>query len=549
MTQRNKAPSIESSQLTELTPTTHFLEQPVIVDVKKIKLPTVNGGTAAPMDSDDGTIINLVYLVPNIMTTLAFSIFGFIIGAVCNKWPLSDALASWIGLFGRLYQNVMECLALPLIFTSVAICIAQLELSQKTKDVMTRTLVFFFAMSLVSTVVATFIAMAFASAFDQRVAPLAKDAPAMLQLQCPNGKYLGMDGTCSESQLSRSMVFKATNITGITLKTAPAKTISYASQISAFFQTLFPSNITDAIANQQLLGVIVFSMLLGAGVVLSHDKTNNASGENHALMLLKQISVVLELVLNWMLKWTPLATFSAMSYSVMKGTITQEQLRMALYLPVVLGVTLLAVFLVVGCGGYFIFVRKNPFKFLWYLTPGLLFLFATGSYPASIPVLMRSVEGSRQVSRTLANFTLSIGVSLSLCGTASFFIIGCYFMAYTSGQSDLLTGGRTLLLIIVSTLSSFGTPHLSGAALGYMSTIWITVFSVPVPGCYIFLVWMEWVNTRMRRVVNVIIVAFISRIIADQLDETAEDEEERRVGVQNVYHPMHRSHDSEVLHI
>ncbi|DAZ98932.1 TPA: hypothetical protein N0F65_001371 [Lagenidium giganteum] len=231
---RDNALSMEASSIAlTMTPTTQFLEQPVLLDVKKTK---ASGGVgAAPGDIEEDRIINLMFLTPNIPLTFVAAAVGFVIGAVCNKWPINDSLGAWIGLFGRLYQNVMECLALPLIFTT------------------------------------------------------------------------------------------------------------------------------------------------------------------------------------------------------------------------------------------------------------------------------------------------------------SYFVIGCFFMAYTSGQSDLLTGGRVMLLILVSTLSSFGTAHLPGAALGYISTIWITVFPVQLPTSYIYLVWMEWIITRIRRVLNVIMVAFIARIIADQLDETAEDEDDRTFSGQGMY--------------
>ncbi|DBA04600.1 TPA: hypothetical protein N0F65_012183 [Lagenidium giganteum] len=427
---RDNALSMEANSIAlTMTPTTRFPDQPVLLDVKKVKFPS--GVGAAPSEAEDDHIINLSYISPNILLTSLAAALGFVIGAVCYKWPIDDSLEAWIGLFGRLYQNVMECLALPLIFTSVAICIGQLVIFHKTKSVIIRLLVFFFGSCFLSALLATLLVLGFTSMFTVRVAPLAEGHASV-----PTASISG-----STELLIHGMVFTATNITGITLKTAPAKTISYAFQISNFFQALFPANITDAFATQQLLGIIIFSSLLGAGVVLSHESTNN-TGVNHAFVLLKQISVVLELVLNWMLTWTPMETLSAMAYSIMKATITQQQLQVAIYLPITLRITFLAVFFVIGCRGYFIFVRKNPFQFLWYLAPAQVFLFATGSYPASIPVLMRSVEGSRQVSRTLANFSLSIGVSLSLCGRASISVICCYFMAYTSGQSDLLTGGR-----------------------------------------------------------------------------------------------------------
>lgn len=531
-----------------MTPTTQFLDQPPLLDVKK---PSKNvsrfGGNGQPEEEED-RLVELTYLTPNSMWTMIASAVGFVVGGICNKYPIDSNLQEWIGLFGRLYMNVMECLSIPLIFTSVVICIAHLVQSRKTRGVILRMLFFFFLFSFLATCMAMAVTYLFTSSYIVQDAPAEETIPAVIKLQCPNNMFLKTNGVCSGEGRENADRFTATNITGLELRVDPKnrKIRSFAFQISFFFSNVFPENITLAFAESHMLGVIIFSMLLGAGVVLSHDGA--AGNVNHAFVLLKQIQVVLELILNWVIKWTPLATLSMMAYSIMKGTITQEQFSQVMYMPITLFTTLLVYFFGIGCVGFFFLVRKNPFKFMWYLLPSLLLLFATGSYEATIPVLMRSVEGSKQVSRTLAQFTLSIGVSLSLCGTASFFICSCVFMAYTSGLAEMLTGGRILALILLSTISSFGTPHVSGAALSYVSTLWITVFAVPLPPSFIFLIWMDWLNSRMRRVLNVVMVAFISRIIADQLDETAEDEEDRLgSNIPHVYHVNLRSNAAHAM--
>ncbi|RLN79248.1 hypothetical protein BBJ28_00020569 [Nothophytophthora sp. Chile5] len=74
---------------------------------------------------------------------------------------------------------------------------------------------------------------------------------------------------------------------------------------------------------------------------------------------------------------------------------------------------------------------------------------------------------------------------------------------------------------------SIGTPLVQGSALTFTCTIWRTLFTSQVPGSFAYVAAMEWVMYRLRRTYNIVAAAFIARILAEQLDETVEDEEDR----------------------
>lgn len=520
-----------------MTPTTQFLEQPALFRVAKGAGPplppgaaSASGGSKSAVPVLDDLLVDLHYASPHLIFTCAAGIAGFAIGAVLNKVGVSETAQIWIGFPGYFFISAIECLTLPLLFTSVSIGFANLTMSSKTRGVNVRVLGFFLGAAFLACVLALGVSFIFGatSLFAHKGEMAAPAASARLSLQCPNGKYLAANAsTCVGKQLRDAMAFVATNITGVSLQVAgaPPRATTFAQQIVAFFDNVVTQNIAGSFASSAFLAATVFSMLFGAGLVLAHD---SSTGEpNHVFVLLKQLDLVLELILNWLMPWTPVGTLSAMAFYVMQGTLTRATFDATLGLSLALLATLVTYFALVTCVGYWLLVRKNPLAFSLYLLPAMLFMFGSSNYTATIPVLMRCIEGSQQISRTLAQYIVSVGVSLCLPGTAAFFVVATVFMAYTAGMDAVLTPGRVIALVVVSTLGSFGVPHQAGASLTYVATIWLTLFPSPLPPSFALVMAIEWLTTRMRRTHNVLMVAVIARVIAEQLDETVEDEEDR----------------------
>ncbi|KAG7384293.1 hypothetical protein PHYPSEUDO_002822 [Phytophthora pseudosyringae] len=501
---------------------------------KGVPWPGATAQARAGADEQDDMLVDLYYKTPSLWMTVVAGAIGFVVGAVLNKYPVSGDAQLWIGLLGFLLIRALECLTLPLIFTSVTICFSNLVVSDKTRPVMVRLAIYFVLAALLASCVAVAVAFCFSGSFEVKAAPPAATTNFQFILRCPNGKYFSREDECTAVSLLDGQVLTAANVTGLPdalqLSVASASgvfldTQSLATQIVLFFGDFLTENITSAFVSVQFLGVTIFSMILGATIMAEFDP---AGGElNHVLVLIRQIHVVLEMILNWLVPYIPLGTLSMMTYSIMTGEISQEAMRNSLYFTLTMVVALLANFLFVACVLYAVLVRRNPLKFSWFLMPGVIFMLATGNYLATIPVLIRSLEKSRQVSRTMAQFTICLGVSLCLCGTAVFFVVAPIFMAYTSGLGDIVTAGRVIGLVVLATASSIGTPLVPGSALTFTCTIWRTLFTSEVPGSFVYVVAMEWVMYRLRRTYNILMAAFIARIIAEQLDETVEDEEDR----------------------
>ncbi|EEY67730.1 dicarboxylate/amino acid:cation (Na or H) symporter (DAACS) family protein [Phytophthora infestans T30-4] len=506
---------------------------PTLNNNKGVPWPGATANTTIPNEQDD-MLVDLYYKTPSLWLTTSAGLIGFVVGAVLNKYPVNEDAQLWIGLLGSLLIRALECLALPLIFTSVTKCFANLVVSDKTRPVMVRVAIYFVLAALIASCVAVAVAFCFSGSFEIKADFPEATTNFQFVLRCPNGKYFSRQDECSAQSFLDGQVLTAVNVTGfpsgvqISLASASGvfpDTQSLATQIVLFFADFLTENIASAFVTVQFLGVTIFSMIMGATIMAVYDPT--AGERNHALVLIHQVHIVLEMILNWLVPYIPLGTLSMMTYSIMTGEISQEAMRHSLYFALTMIVALVANFFFVACALYVVLVRRNPLKFTWFLMPGAIFMLATGDYLATTPVLLRSLEKSRQVSRTMAQFTICLGVSLCLCGTAVFFVVAPIFMAYTSGMGDIVTPGRVIGLVVIATASSIGLPLVPGSALTFTCTIWRTLFTSQVPGSFVHVVAMEWAMYRLRRTYNIIVAAFIARIIAEQLDETVEDEEDR----------------------
>lgn len=84
---------------------------------------------------------------------------------------------------------------------------------------------------------------------------------------------------------------------------------------------------------------------------------------------------------------------------------------------------------------YFIFLRKNPFKFYFGLVEGTLTAFATASTAAALPITFRIMTEKLKIDTRITRFVLPIGCNINMDGTALFVAIASVFIAQMNGIS------------------------------------------------------------------------------------------------------------------
>lgn len=109
---------------------------------------------------------------------------------------------------------------------------------------------------------------------------------------------------------------------------------------------------------------------------------------------------------------------------------------------------------------YFLFLRRNPFKFYLGLVQGTLTAFATASTAAALPITFRIMNEKLKIDTRITRFVLPIGCNINMDGTALFVAVASVFIAQMNGISlgfgELVTVWYILLLITLMNMTFNG---------------------------------------------------------------------------------------------
>ena len=228
---------------------------------------------------------------------------------------------------------------------------------------------------------------------------------------------------------------------------------------------MFPTNIIQAMAEASMLQVIVFSILLGIGI-----KATGARAEKLKEFFESANEVVMEMVFLVM-KLAPIGVFSLVVTVFAENGIAILQPLMAYIL------TVIAALLIHSSGTIslmlFLLARMNPLAFIKKAYPALLFGFSTASSAATIPITLRVMEQAIGVKESIAAFTVPMGATINMDGTAIMQGVATVFIAGAYGID--LTTTQYLMVILTATLASVGTAAVPGAGMITLSMVLLQV--------------------------------------------------------------------------
>ena len=156
------------------------------------------------------------------------------------------------------------------------------------------------------------------------------------------------------------------------------------------------------------------------------------------------------------------------------------------------------------------------------ISPALMTAFSTSSSSMTLPVTMRSVEERGKVSNKVTSFTLPLGATINMDGTALYECIGVIFLAQYYGSVDpefALTMGQQVLIVVMALMASIGAAGIPSAGLVMMLTI-LSALGLPLEGAALLLA-VDRPLDMMRTVVNVWSDSCGAAIIARTEGETA----------------------------
>jgi Na+/H+-dicarboxylate symporter len=273
---------------------------------------------------------------------------------------------------------------------------------------------------------------------------------------------------------------------------------------------IFPTNPVAAMAEGNMLQVIVFALLVGFALTRA-----GAAGER-LIAWFQDMEVVVMKMVGVLIELAPYGVFALLTklFATMGfGTIFD----LAAYFFTLLGVLLFHGFVVYGL----------VLRTLTPLSPSMLrqkmrrvwaFAFSTSSSGATLPVTLRTVEKRLGVNKSVAGFAVPLGATINMDGTAIMQGVATVFIAQVYGID--LTSSQLLMVVLTATLASIGTAAVPSAGLIMLSLV-LTQAGLPVEGIALIL-GVDRLLDMVRTAVNVTGDATVSAVVAyheGQLDE------------------------------
>ncbi len=276
-----------------------------------------------------------------------------------------------------------------------------------------------------------------------------------------------------------------------------------AGDIIAVFLRMVPPNIVAAAANGQMLGLIFFSLLFGFFVT----KLSSPQAETMKSFWQGMLDVMMHMT-NWVMKFAPIGVFALVA-KVVAVSGAEVFVPLAWFFATV--VVALGVHFLVTMSLVLHFVaRVNPLRHYQAMSAALLTAFSTSSSSATLPLTMECVEHKAGVSNRVTSFTLPLGATVNMDGTALYECVGAMFIAQAYGLDLTLTTQFTIVLVALVT--SIGVAGIPSASLVAISII-LGAIGLPLEGVGLILA-VDRVLDMCRTAVNVFSDSVAAVVIA-----------------------------------
>ncbi len=259
-----------------------------------------------------------------------------------------------------------------------------------------------------------------------------------------------------------------------------------------------PENIFKSMASGDMLPIIFFAMTFGFFI--------NLAGKESQRTLLGFFNSVFDVMMKItmsIIKLTPLGVFAIMAKVIAQftgdaGSLIEIFSRLGLYMvTVLLGLILHSVIVLPFI--MWITVRLNPWKHIRNMTVPLLTAFSTSSSSATLPLTIDAVENKDGVSNRISGFTLPLGATINMNGTALYECVAVIFISQAYGIE--LTTGQQTIVVLTALLAAIGSAGIPMAGLVMMSIV-LSAVGLPLEGIGLILA-VDRLLDMFRTTVNV----------------------------------------------
>lgn len=365
---------------------------------------------------------------------------------------VSLGLANWLDLPGQIFMRLVQMIMIPLVITSILTGIVS-NSSDNLRSFGLRLLFYFLLTTTVSIAIGV-----------------------IVTLILKPGQYLLSLGGFPNS--SESVVL-------------PVQESKLMENLPNAISQLIPNNPLESILSGEMLGVVIFTIILGIAVTQLHD--NVARPIIRFSEAIQKISMI---IVSWAMLLVPYAVFGLIA-ALLSRTGIEIFYGLGYYiLVVILGLAILLFF-------YLLIVlvidRQSPLSFLSKIKEPQLLAFSTASSAAVMPLSMKTADEQLGVSSRISDFVIPVGATINMDGTALFQCVTTVFMAQAYGIELPII--NLLLITFTVVAASIGTPAIPGGGVIILASV-LQSSGIPVDGL-IVIIGIDRILGMFRTAVNV----------------------------------------------
>jgi Na+/H+-dicarboxylate symporter len=363
-----------------------------------------------------------------IIAMIAGIALGFVINFKYEGKPSENLLAPF-SILADIFLRLIKMIVAPLVFTTLAVGVARQGSLQSVGRIGGKTLLWFVGGSLVSLV---------------------------LGMVLVNFFQPGADIHFTDTGVAANV---------------PAHTVL---SLKDFIGHIFPTSIFDAMAKNEILQVVVFSIFFGVAMAALHEK---------AAILIKALDAAAHVILKmtgYIMNFAPVAVFGAMT-----ALIARKGLGIIGSLSVFIGefyLALLILFCILMFAAWLV-IRRRVVGLLQHIKEPGLVAFSTASSEAAYPKLLLQLERFG-CDEKVVSFVLPLGYSLNLDGSMMYMTFASLFIAQACGIHLDMASQMTMLLILM--LTSKGIAGVPRASLVVVAAT-LATFNIPEAGLTLIL--------------------------------------------------------------
>jgi len=369
---------------------------------------------------------------------------GIIMGAVSggvlsNTRPTSGVLDTRLDmtlydLFGSLFMQALKLLIVPIVTTSIVTAMASIGRQSGFARLGLKTLAFYLTTSLI----AILIGLALVNAIE----PGKRTSISLDEV----ARAVTAQGSAEQAKLSELQAHAQRSDTA---------------DILQVFKDLIPTNLMEAAAQNQMLGIIVASMLFGFF-------TSHLEGHQREIIVVfweATYAVVMKmtfLVLRILPVGVGCLIATTVAHTVADGNLLERISQLGIFTTTVLLGLAIHIFIVMPLL-LVVFARIHPLPHFRAMEPALLTAFSTASSSATLPVTIECLEENAGVSKRVCSFVLPLGATINMDGTALYECVAVIFLAQLAGIH--LGATDQFLIVLLALLTSVGVAGIPSASL------------------------------------------------------------------------------------